>query len=345
MNRGARNSVAAQDWALKRKQQMERAARIKAERATLAPSQLEEDEGSGGGAGPSSVSPPGASPPEDGGHMLRSCSQPTSDMPLARLPARATTSDRPEWARDLAQQNRQTHAGGDSPQYDNPPPDSAFPAAPTGSGPAHWDWYQDPQQMQMPAAQQQYYMMQQQQQQQYMQYMQQQQYYQQQQQPGSQAMQFNPYPGQYPPAGYPPPGSHPVPPPISVNNDGAAATAARWSGTEVPLNQSDGGIGFNRMRQQPRVGLQDLQVGPSSPHRRASPPEGAAQVFGAPSPSPEPPVLLPPHSVSTPNAPRPTPHAPRPTPRAPCPTPHAPRPTPHTYAIPPMCPPHCRGPT
>ena len=183
MNRGARNSVAAQDWALKRKQQMERAARIKAERATAAPSQLEEGEGSGGGAGSSSASAPGASPPEDGGHMLRSCSQPTSDMPMARLPARATTSDRPEWARDLAQQNRQTHAGGDSPQYGNSPPDTAFPAAPTGSGPAHWDWYQDPGQMQMPAAQQQYYMMQQQQQQQqFMQYMQQQQYYQQQQQ-------------------------------------------------------------------------------------------------------------------------------------------------------------------
>ena len=317
MNRGARNSVAAQDWALKRKQQMERAARIKAERATLAPSQLEEDEGGGGGAGPSSMSPQGASPPEDGGHMLRSCSQPTSDMPLARLPARATTSDRPEWARDLAQQNRQPHAGGDSPQYDNPPPpDSAFPAAPTGSGPAHWDWYQDPQQMQMPAAQQQYYMMQQQQQQQYMQYMQQQQYYQQQQQPGSQAVQFNPYPG-YPPAGYPPPGSHPVPPPIAVNNDGAAATAARWQGTEVPLNQSDGGIGFNRNRQQPRVGLHDLQVGPSSPHRRASPPEGAAQVFGAPSPSSRPPP--PPRPL-----PRPTPHGSRHTPRILCHTPYAP---------------------
>ena len=136
MNRGARNSVAAQDWALKRKQQMERAARIKAERATAAPSQLEEGEGSGGGGGSSSASAPGASPPEDGGHMLRSCSQPTSDMPMARLPARATTSDRPEWARDLAQQNRQTHAGGDSPQYGNSPPDTAFPAAPTGSGAA-----------------------------------------------------------------------------------------------------------------------------------------------------------------------------------------------------------------
>ena len=261
MNRGARNSVAAQDWALKRKQQMERAARIKAERATAAPSQLEEGEGSGGGAGSSSASAPGASPPEDGGHMLRSCSQPTSDMPMARLPARATTSDRPEWARDLAQQNRQTHAGGDSPQYGNSPPDTAFPAAPTGSGPAHWDWYQDPGQMQMPAAQQQYYMMQQQQQQQqFMQYMQQQQYYQQQQQqqqPGSQPIQFNPYPG-YPPIAYPAPGSLPVPPPISVNHDSlAAAPAARLSGTEVPLNQSDGGIGFNRMRQQPRVGLQD----------------------------------------------------------------------------------------
>ena len=285
MNRGARNSVAAQDWALKRKQQMERAARIKAERATLAPGQGDEEGGgSGGGAGPSSVSPLGASPPEDGGHMLRSCSQPTSDMPLARLPARATTSDRPEWARDLAQQNRQYHAGGDSPPYDMPPPDSAFPA-PTGSGPAHWDWYQDPQQLQMPAAQQQYYMMQQQQQQQYMQYMQQQQqqqqqYYQQQPAPGSQAVQFNPYPG-YPPGGYPPPGSQPVPPPIAVH-DGAAATAARWSGAEVPLNQSDGGIGFNRMRQQPRVGLHDLQVVPSSPNRRASPPDSANNVFGAP---------------------------------------------------------------
>ena len=249
MNRGARNSVAAQDWALKRKQQMERAARIKAERATAAPSQLEEGEGSGGGAGSSSASAPGASPPEDGGHMLRSCSQPTSDMPMARLPARATTSDRPEWARDLAQQNRQTHAGGDSPQYGNSPPDTAFPAAPTGSGPAHWDWYQDPGQMQMPAAQQQYYMMQQQQQQQqFMQYMQQQQYYQQQQQqqPGSQPIQFNPYPG-YPPVAYPAPGSLPVPPPISVSHDSlAAAPAARLSGTEVPLNQSDGGIGFNR---------------------------------------------------------------------------------------------------
>ena len=51
MNRGARNSVAAQDWALKRKQQMERAARIKSERATVPPSQRGEegDEGDGGG--------------------------------------------------------------------------------------------------------------------------------------------------------------------------------------------------------------------------------------------------------------------------------------------------------
>jgi hypothetical protein len=141
-------------------------------------------------------------------------------------------------------------------------------------------------------------------------------------------MQFNPYPQPgYPPAGYPPPGSHPVPPPISVNNDGAPAPAARLEGTSVPLNQSDGGIGFNRMRQQPRVGLQDLQVGPSSPNRRASPPEGAAQAFGAPSPS-----LRPPPPPSPPPLPSVS-------------TPHAPRPTPHILCHTPYAPPHCRSPT
>ena len=43
MNRGARNSVAAQDWALKRKQQMERAARIKAEEEAAAAGRLGAD--------------------------------------------------------------------------------------------------------------------------------------------------------------------------------------------------------------------------------------------------------------------------------------------------------------
>ena len=276
--RQERNSQQAQDWALKRKQQMERAARIKAERAAAVGPQRGEEGENGGSPGQTPSPPFSAAPGADGGHMLRSSSQPTSDMPLAELPTRATTTsnDRPEWARDFGQQNRQIHGGGHSPpQYENYPPANGYAGAPASNGPAHWDWYQDPQQqMQMPSQQQQqqYYMMQQQQQ---YYYQQQQQYYyqqqqQQQQQQGGQA--YGQYPPQYPP-GYPPQPSQ-LPPPIAVH-DGAAAAAARWS-NDVPLNQSDGAIGFNRMRQQPRVGPRDFeQPTPMSPQ------SDAANFFGA----------------------------------------------------------------
>ena len=312
-SRGARNSAAAQDWALKRKQQMERAERLRAERqATLGRGRgaADEVESAEGSAPDSAGSPPtatGAAPRQhydNGQQMMRSCSQPTSDMPGGmQLPVRGSTSnsERPEWARDFVQPR---------PRHDADDASYEKGGAQNGPGPTNWDWYQDSQQSNAQQQQQQqaaaayYYQQQQQayyyQQQQAYYYQQQQQYMQ--QQPSGQppppppngfAPNYAAYPP-YAPAGQPP--SHFMPPPgPGAEHAAAAATAARWAAVDVPLHQSDGGIGFNRARQQPRVGLQDVQPPPSGREERAGNGKvDANDFFGNAAPHPARPLFPPP---------------------------------------------------
>ena len=59
-------------------------------------------------------------------------------------------------------------------------------------------------------------------------------------------------------------------------DDAAAAAAASRFPRNLPLNQSDGGIGFNRQRNQPRAGLAEQLGGappPPPPYQRQVPPQ------------------------------------------------------------------------
>ena len=76
-NRAKRNSVAAQDWAIKRRQQMERAVRIKGERAFA-------------GSSPSAASPTGT-PPRGTPSRSPAVLAAATDTPLPFSPARATS--------------------------------------------------------------------------------------------------------------------------------------------------------------------------------------------------------------------------------------------------------------
>ena len=147
---GVSNSRQAADWAAKKRQQMERAAKLKAERqATLrerrGSGEVPEFEGMSCDGHAPSMAPSAAGPWRGaGGPVRHTFSQPTSDLPAAQdgpvspLPMRPNSEAAggeglPEWARDFSTSRLHPRAGG-----------SAMPApahAPVHSGAAAAAYY------------------------------------------------------------------------------------------------------------------------------------------------------------------------------------------------------------
>ena len=221
------NSRAASDWAAKRKQAMDRAAALKAERQAT----LRERRNSGAvdglepleGVGQLRSQPPAAAGVWHVANGSRhTASQPTSDLPGGHrvgnnLPLRPNSEaaggegQLPEWARDFSNQRQPRGHGGAGGYVDD---NGGFDPYDGGAG---YSELPSPPYDQMGYA----------------------------------------YGGAGDPYGYDGHAGVPAPPPPALpsqthfTQQQAAAAAARWP-TNMPLGQSDGGIGYARQRAMPR---------------------------------------------------------------------------------------------